>query len=708
MALNLFNPLKSGSSARLTLTAFVITVTLSCLLEIFLFNHDRWTTPDFPTETVELPLQEKYGLKAAVITAENPTVSLQNISRDIASVEICTKGSPRVVTGHVLLADDANPRRFMPAADFTVNPGGNAACARAVLDPRGKVRALGIQFENPGQGELLLTALTLNPVPALSISATRTVLTFAALFLVLCTVFFKPWLTPYTEANRSHRLLSYGVLALTLAFCTALFCLQGPFAPQQTRAFTFLSGSQLVLTTDESNILQPVPDHAALAVSDPYVQLYDAFTHGRTWLDLDVDPKLAALENPYDTSVRAAEKVDYFWDRAYYKGHYYSYFGPAPLLTAYLPVKLLTGKLPLPVLAAYISAVLAALAVFTAFGTLMRYYKLQASLFTTLITQGALLFAALIPLLQVSVTFYYLPYLSAYLWLALFISTMYKAALTESCVRRRLLLAAAGISVVLLVLSRPLCVLFVVLFFADPAFRLFKMYRSNLRVLAKDFIAIAVPVALGAVAVCTYNYVRFENIFEFGQFLQLTVTDISQNEQVLSVKRFMGMLWAFYLEPLGVAAAFPFYSLVHNAAPGVGNYIYTAPHAGLLSFIFYWGLALAIAEFRQKNRNLAWLTAACIALSLVMSYFAFNNAGILIRYICDSTVPLGLTAGLLILKHAGTHKNENTAVAFWMVSALLLLSILTSGLLVFADENHMMNYFNPDAVVHLKRSFNLF
>ena len=81
---------------------------------------------------------------------------------------------------------------------------------------------------------------------------------------------------------------------------------------------------------------------------DPYIQQFDAFKKGQLHLDWQVDEKLMALENPYDPEQRKG--VDFLWDRAYYDGKYYSYFGITPIVTVMYPFYLLSGILPAPLI----------------------------------------------------------------------------------------------------------------------------------------------------------------------------------------------------------------------------------------------------------------------------------------------------------------------------------------------------------------------
>ena len=79
---------------------------------------------------------------------------------------------------------------------------------------------------------------------------------------------------------------------------------------------------------------------------DIYIRQFDAWKKGQIELDLEVDRRLAELENPYDPTQRKQSGARYNWDYALYDGKYYSYFGIAPILTVHAPIYAVTGKLP--------------------------------------------------------------------------------------------------------------------------------------------------------------------------------------------------------------------------------------------------------------------------------------------------------------------------------------------------------------------------
>lgn len=111
---------------------------------------------------------------------------------------------------------------------------------------------------------------------------------------------------------------------------------------------------------------------------DQYPLLADALLHGRLWLDLPVDPKLAAMNNPYDFNARRllAEKgANIFWDYAFHDGRYYSYFGVLPALLLFAPYKLVTGAdLATPVAVMALGVAFIALASALLLAVMRRYF----------------------------------------------------------------------------------------------------------------------------------------------------------------------------------------------------------------------------------------------------------------------------------------------------------------------------------------------
>ena len=82
--------------------------------------------------------------------------------------------------------------------------------------------------------------------------------------------------------------------------------------------------------------------------TDHFNLLSHGFIQGHLYADLAVPPAILHAPNPYDPKLREVTPV--LHDASYYRGRYYLYFGPAPIVTLFVPFALLTGRdLPLPV-----------------------------------------------------------------------------------------------------------------------------------------------------------------------------------------------------------------------------------------------------------------------------------------------------------------------------------------------------------------------
>ena len=251
-------------------------------------------------------------------------------------------------------------------------------------------------------------------------------------------------------------------------------------------------------------------------VANPYVELGEAFLHGQVALLEQPDPRLTALENPYDYQQR--ETVPYRWDLSYYKGKYYAYWGPVPALL-YAAVQLFT-RVPPPdqmgILVFY--GGLGALLTLTLFLARQWAYPNAPAASIPLFVLAALLnlpFAFLLARPQV--------YETSVLAGQFFLFGGIFAGLCYARSRRTAWLAAAGLSCGLAAASRYNLAITVGLFTAFAVTRLWRAARSR-----RDFwtqaAALIAPLALCAVALALYNFARFENPLETGLGYQLTVS----------------------------------------------------------------------------------------------------------------------------------------------------------------------------------------
>jgi hypothetical protein len=72
-----------------------------------------------------------------------------------------------------------------------------------------------------------------------------------------------------------------------------------------------------------------------------YHLLTNGFLSGHLYLPVAPVPALLTLRNPYDPKLNAGLRLH---DASLYRGKYYLYFGAAPVVTLFLPWKLITGS----------------------------------------------------------------------------------------------------------------------------------------------------------------------------------------------------------------------------------------------------------------------------------------------------------------------------------------------------------------------------
>ena len=253
-----------------------------------------------------------------------------------------------------------------------------------------------------------------------------------------------------------------------------------------------------------------------------YQLLADAFLKGQLYLDVPVDSRLAAMKNPYDFKAREELNLDEDsggWDHAFYKGHYYVYFGAVPALIIFLPYQLIVGKS----LAAYhATQIFSALFIV---GLFALFFFLAKKFFPRMSFGVYLALAVALSLVSISycteAPALYCTASSSGLCMEVW-SVYFFARAAWSDDSRRKFFAEIFFGAALGALAfgcKPTVALanFLVLPLLPKFFS-----KDDPR---KIFLVLGAPYAITAAALMAYNFLRFDNVFEFGQAYQLTVAD---------------------------------------------------------------------------------------------------------------------------------------------------------------------------------------
>ncbi|MEN9633125.1 MAG: hypothetical protein RL077_1529 [Verrucomicrobiota bacterium] len=284
-------------------------------------------------------------------------------------------------------------------------------------------------------------------------------------------------------------------------------------------ALTILATIALYLWVGQSNgggwpQLRPPGEHE----TDHFNILSHGFLKGHLYVDLAVPPAIVNAPNPYDPALRQITSV--LHDASYFKGHYYLYFGPAPVLTLFAPFALITGRdLPLPCAVWFFSVVgyLALVGIFF-FGQRRHFPAASAlAIVAALIALGT--GNMLLTLLRRS-NIWELSLAAGFCYFTISLFCLVRALASP---RATAWAAAGALALGLAIASRPTYLLGCALFALPLWFR-----KRNPQVATHYgwpalFVAGSICAMIG-LALAAYNYGRFGHPLEFGMTYQLSST----------------------------------------------------------------------------------------------------------------------------------------------------------------------------------------
>ena len=440
------------------------------------------------------------------------------------------------------------------------------------------------------------------------------------------------------------------------------------------------------------------------ATTNYYDLLATAFGHGQLALEVEPDPALLALADPYIPDNR--QGIPVLWDASLYESKYYLYWGPAPALVLTL-VKLFYAKEIGDNLLTF--AFITGMFVFLALILLEIKKNYFSQTPRRVVIFGIMLGGLINPILFVLVNprVYEAAVASGQFFFTGGLYWLFTAFNRPSIPR----LALAGIFFALAVGSRTILVLpvafltLVVLIWAVKANR------------AKTFAfipALALPLALGAAGYAWYNYARFGSVAEFGYSYQLTGFNIHETAgQTFSLAYIPLNLFKTLLNPFETKTSFPFIrptlwagpSWFYGYRPKI-YYLLAESITGILVGSPF--LVFAFIAGLRKKQDINWISTSLIGSTLLifltLQIFFYTT----MRYLLDLVPALTLLAvtgfwqGLHLLK-----PRRPAQYLFAILGAgLWAYTILVSFLLAFSSNLQRFRTLNPELIQQLTWTFN--
>ncbi len=523
-----------------------------------------------------------------------------------------------------------------------------------------------------------LTGLTITNVKPCSFSLVR-MLFLAGVCIFLAAVKIFAWYKiNYNRKIYSHRAIVLSVLLLCL------------------------SGTYWVFPSHNAEFY-PYTLEEGVGTYDPYAQTFDAWQRGQLHLAVEADPILSEIENPYDRSARDTSGAKTEWDKSFYNGKYYSYFGIAPVILAYYPTYLLTGKIPNCTAA---SGIFSMISVIFLFGFMMaavrRYGKRVNFLLLLCGLVGAAAASGIINCSHFADRYYVaisagICFLYLFLWLGL------EAVMAKKQISRYILLAGCGLAIALTVLSRPTLALYAMLLI--PPFLGF-IRRKDLRVPQKiaSVASFAVPLLIGAAVTMAYNAARFGSPLDFGSAYQLTVSNTAANR--VSLSEIPAAMLYYFLNPIKFSGAFPFIEQTGPAFSSTSHYVYITAGYGAFMFLMI-PAALLLLRYVTRNSNTEkrWVFRLAFLLAAVLALVDYCVGGYNTRYLCD-ILPILSVFSVLTLLHVQRQTRTVPALysTFSHISAVLmfLAPVFMFALLLSLGEHFSIWTADPEFYFDLR------
>lgn len=720
----------------------VLAIVLSAFLEGVVFNHFyfRFALGDYQTVSVPLPYNEQLGTNAYVFTPQQKSLVLQGVDLELMTVGFKLKGEHTLLSGTLALTDDASLVTPVRANHYKVAPtdvgayGGDfartpAAPYKFLVRSNGKAHSLVVSLENV-RGVVILSDLTLNVAPEWGFNWMR-FLGMVLLGAAVVLVWRKRWYTVRIGelSARSRHLVQGLSLALCLGVSLSYSYLLLPTHISPNLLFDFNEHGFAFLGNPQQSLLLDFPQtQQELEYHDAYVQNLDALLKGQWHIDVSVDTAvLNADERLFDPGWRAQNKVEGYWDRTYYEGKYYAYYGYGPILVLYLPIYVLTGQVPSPSLALFFFSTLAILGLYLGTYALARFYGVlpRANVLVWLFGSAAVVLGTHLVVVQCFTTFYaYAPLLAAGL-VGLLTYLSYSIPSMVSVGKKRSVLVALGLIMVLIVHTRPLLLL-PCLAICCPIFwglirasvwqqgsGLVVQYDKRSKLL--DALCVGVPLALGAILTMAMNYLRFGGVLEFGQRYCITWENQLFNHLDFTLEQLSAMVEIFITRAWIDLQDFPYFGIMQSGPQHLGNFIPGDYGVGLLASPAWWGVALALWVFRAKqpgkeapnevNRySMHSMTLLKVTLALILilvpllCYVQFALVSYTIRYLSENMAPLAAFVVLLWARFISYDESSSlqAKICYWAVLVGFGVTIVMEGLGPFSLLEQYMPYLVPD------------
>ena len=380
-------------------------------------------------------------------------------------------------------------------------------------------------------------------------------------------------------------------------------------------------------------------------------ELVEAFESGSTRMLEEPSEELNSFPSPYSGDARQQAELKYNWDHVYFDGHYYSYYGIAPVVLIFLPYHLLTGYYFPDSLAVLLFAVIGMIGLTKLYMTFIR--KLFPKLSTGIAVSGLIIIQT-VSGIWFSIgrpDFYEIAMSAGFAVLTWAVYFMLSADIIGTERPSLIRTAAASLLFAVAVLCRPTLVLYCItaalfMLMALPRIKE-KAKKGGKKCIgtyrARYLLCALLPMVCIGLIQMWYNYDRFGSPFEFGIQYSLTINDFTRTQ-------FHGRLslipiYNYFFNPPVFSASYPIIHTEFQMMDAGGYFYQDLPSTRNTSGLFFLALPMFAYLFsfralkqingrKKKAAMAAYIGIPCLLIpfGIVASVW---ESGYAVRYMAD-------------------------------------------------------------------------
>ncbi len=394
------------------------------------------------------------------------------------------------------------------------------------------------------------------------------------------------------------------------------------------------------------------------------------------------------LENPDDYSAIETVEVEYRYDLAYYEDHYYVYHGILPCLLFYLPIYHLAGMSMPNSLPVFFCCLMFGIGLVCLMRQIIiRYFpKTPFALLVLLTLTG--LFGCQLPFFITQPHTYHLTVICAvmlvvwgmYFWLSSLRWEERPASLFRLFIGSLCMALVAAVRPAILIYSLMAIPLFGRAWFT-------KQEDHNKKDKIRMIASFAIPYVIVAVPVMYYNYIRFDNVFEFGYKYNHTNPDAGNIS--FSLEKMWAAVYGYLIKLPDIRYKFPYLMQPEAWLENNDHTLYSSDtlFGSLILFnIFLLAVVVVFAKRKEFSRKKLFLFSVMLfALGIFMMIMDVEMTGsVNYRHQADFTFAWFVTAwmGILWLQEANEGKASHDVFRRILV-AVVFLAVIMNAMLWF-------------------------